>query len=171
MMKTTIILINMVMSSLFLFKTHPLVMGMIIMAQTLLTCLMINLINQSTWIAFMVFLLIMGGLLILFLYIISIAPNEMSQNNPLTTKKTLMMVVTITLIVMLTHTWNMKHFNETCSNNPLIQMKLSEAPLFAKLFNHNMSSMVILLMLILFLNLCIMVSLVSIESGPLRLMQ
>nr|CDR49922.1 NADH-ubiquinone oxidoreductase chain 6 [Xenophyes cascus] len=165
----TIILANMAMSTLFLFTAHPLVMGMVIMMQTLLTCLMINLINQSNWIAFMVFLLIMGGLLILFLYIISIAPNEMNQNSPLTTSKTLVIIAAITFIVMTTQMWDMKHFNEMCSNSPLIQMKLSESPLFMKLFDHSMSSMVILLMLILFLNLCIMISLVSIESGPLRL--
>lgn len=51
-------------------------MGATLLAQTILICLILGLINLNYWFSYILFIIIIGGLLILFIYITSIASNE-----------------------------------------------------------------------------------------------
>lgn len=58
----------------------PIRSNLIILIQTITLTIIINLINKTSWISFIVFILYIGGLIIIFLYISRIAFNELNIN-------------------------------------------------------------------------------------------
>nr|APX40522.1 NADH dehydrogenase subunit 6 [Phyllotreta undulata] len=72
----------MLMNTIILFfLKHPLSFGMILLIQTMLTCLLTGIINLNFWYSYMLFLILVGGMLILFIYMTSIASNEKFKIN------------------------------------------------------------------------------------------
>lgn len=64
---------------MFISITHPLAMGIILLLQTLAICAITALINFHVWFSYILFLIFLGGILVLFIYITSLASNEMFQ--------------------------------------------------------------------------------------------
>nr|YP_009731704.1 NADH dehydrogenase subunit 6 [Carpophilus pilosellus]QHR79652.1 NADH dehydrogenase subunit 6 [Carpophilus pilosellus] len=71
-------LLNMIilMSIIFLFLNHPLSMGFILLIQTIFTALITGMMNYNFWYSYILFLVMIGGMLILFIYMTSIASNK-----------------------------------------------------------------------------------------------
>nr|YP_010032423.1 NADH dehydrogenase subunit 6 [Cicadetta abscondita]QOW07743.1 NADH dehydrogenase subunit 6 [Cicadetta abscondita] len=65
-----------IMSMNFIFMKHPLSMGLILMMQTLLSCLICSFYLSSYLFSYILYLIFIGGMLILFMYMSSIASNE-----------------------------------------------------------------------------------------------
>nr|QPB69784.1 NADH dehydrogenase subunit 6 [Artemia urmiana] len=63
-----------VISMLMLLLNHPLAFIMSLFAQTLLIC--ISLKNISLWISLILFLIFLGGILVMFIYVSSLSANE-----------------------------------------------------------------------------------------------
>lgn len=55
---------------------HPLSIGLTLFLQTNLICVASGLINQSFWFSYILFLIFLGGMLVLFIYVASLASNE-----------------------------------------------------------------------------------------------
>lgn len=64
---------------MFINITHPLAMGIILLLQTLAICAITALINFHVWFSYILFLIFLGGILVLFIYITSLASNEIFQ--------------------------------------------------------------------------------------------
>nr|YP_009093740.1 NADH dehydrogenase subunit 6 [Hemiodoecus leai]AIS38313.1 NADH dehydrogenase subunit 6 [Hemiodoecus leai] len=168
MLKSLLLITSMTLSTSFIFTTHPLIMGCMLMLQTLIACLMINFIQKSNWIAFIVFLLIMGNMLILFLYVVSLAANEiMKPNYPPMMK---LMIMTGTAAMLISNSWIMKIPNENFHNSSNTQLSVEESILLAKLFHQSMMTIIMILMLLLFFNLCSTISIITLHEGPMRTM-
>nr|AHH92971.1 NADH dehydrogenase subunit 6 [Lethe dura] len=66
-----------ILISIFMFFiNHPISMGLLILLHTLLICLLLGMLINSYWFSYILFLVFLGGLLVLFIYISSIASNE-----------------------------------------------------------------------------------------------
>nr|WMV00203.1 NADH dehydrogenase subunit 6 [Kikihia sp. 'murihikua'] len=65
-----------ILSMNFIFMKHPLSMGLILMMQTLLSCLICSLYLSCYLFSYILYLIFIGGMLILFMYMSSIASNE-----------------------------------------------------------------------------------------------
>nr|YP_010988684.1 NADH dehydrogenase subunit 6 [Anaspides swaini]WOR81002.1 NADH dehydrogenase subunit 6 [Anaspides swaini] len=65
------------LSSIFLLTNHPLSMGLTLLFQTCFICLTSGMINLTFWFSYVLFLIFLGGMLVLFIYIASLASNEM----------------------------------------------------------------------------------------------
>nr|YP_010048407.1 NADH dehydrogenase subunit 6 [Mollitrichosiphum tenuicorpus]QPK76760.1 NADH dehydrogenase subunit 6 [Mollitrichosiphum tenuicorpus] len=74
------IMINLMLSTILMNLKSPLSANLIILTQSISLTMLINLINKTSWISFMLFILYVGGLMIIFLYISSIAFNELNIN-------------------------------------------------------------------------------------------
>nr|QNV11699.1 NADH dehydrogenase subunit 6 [Rhamphomyia barbata] len=76
---TQMILSLMIMISSFIFMqmNHPLAMGLMLLMQTFLICLITGLMTKSFWFSYILFLIFLGGMLVLFIYVTSLASNEM----------------------------------------------------------------------------------------------
>jgi NADH-ubiquinone oxidoreductase chain 6 len=61
---------------IFLSANHPLMIGLILLAQTISISLFSGLTLSSFWFSYILILVFLGGILILFIYVASIASNE-----------------------------------------------------------------------------------------------
>nr|YP_009865005.1 NADH dehydrogenase subunit 6 [Linuparus trigonus]QKE42643.1 NADH dehydrogenase subunit 6 [Linuparus trigonus] len=64
------------MSLLFTRLVHPLSAGMVLLIQTILVSLTTGLVAPSFWFSYILFLIFLGGMLVLFIYVASLASNE-----------------------------------------------------------------------------------------------
>jgi len=71
-MSITIIILSIITKSI----THPVSFISIIISQTLLICLTSSIYTQSPWFALVLFLIFLGGVMVLFIYISRLASNE-----------------------------------------------------------------------------------------------
>nr|AXS65104.1 NADH dehydrogenase subunit 6 [Cerambycidae sp. 4 KM-2017] len=58
------------------FLSHPLSIGLMLLTQTILISLSSGLMNLTYWYSYILFLVMIGGMLILFIYMTSVASNE-----------------------------------------------------------------------------------------------
>nr|APX40964.1 NADH dehydrogenase subunit 6 [Cryptocephalus ramburii] len=73
---TLLTLMIMMTSILCCFMNHPLTLGFTLLSQTILIALLTGLMSLNFWSSYIIFLIMIGGLLILFIYMTSIASNE-----------------------------------------------------------------------------------------------
>nr|QRM17307.1 NADH dehydrogenase subunit 6 [Cordylepherus sp. YY-2021] len=89
------------LSIMMIFMLHPLSMGAIMLLQTLIISLMIGLTNFNYWLSYILFIVMVGGLLILFIYMTSIASNEkFKMSNFLLYLMMLMMIMMIMTFII-----------------------------------------------------------------------
>nr|YP_010454701.1 NADH dehydrogenase subunit 6 [Epeorus melli]QZZ23877.1 NADH dehydrogenase subunit 6 [Epeorus melli] len=153
----------------FLSMTHPLAMGLILLCQTLLISLMTGLLAPTFWFSYVLFLVFLGGMLVLFIYVTSLASNEMFS---ISAQTMLGAMMSGGLILMF-----------TCLNDPSLWVtpNLSDQTnlinwtgtqptlnLLIKLYNNPTHLLTLLLVLYLFLTLVAVVTITQIFQGPLR---
>nr|AND96587.1 NADH deshydrogenase subunit 6 [Oniticellus egregius] len=70
------IIIFIIMSSLTIWMKHPLSMGLILLIQTINLTLYLGFYHLNYWFSYILFLIMIGSMLILFIYMTSVASNE-----------------------------------------------------------------------------------------------
>nr|YP_010227823.1 NADH dehydrogenase subunit 6 [Cryptocercus changbaiensis]UDD86596.1 NADH dehydrogenase subunit 6 [Cryptocercus changbaiensis] len=154
------------LSAMFTQMNHPLAMGMMLLMQTLLVCLMSGLMSQSFWFAYIMFLIFIGGMLVLFIYVTSLASNEMFT---LSTK--MMITGTMMLMMMLMMSNWMMMNNSEMMTNEMLNLSNENQTQLNKLYNEPNGKLTIMLASYLFLALITVVKITNIKSGPLRQMK
>nr|YP_010400313.1 NADH dehydrogenase subunit 6 [Drupa morum]UQS76012.1 NADH dehydrogenase subunit 6 [Drupa morum] len=73
---TTLLISSMALSSFLLlpFMAQPLSLGLVIMSCTLFMCMM-SAVTLSSWYGYILFLIYVGGLLVMFAYVAALSPN------------------------------------------------------------------------------------------------
>nr|QHD47871.1 NADH dehydrogenase subunit 6 [Peltoperlopsis cebuano] len=170
MMNLMITSLSLITASIFTSMTHPLAMGLTLLIQTLLICLITGFSSQSFWFSYILFLVFMGGLLVLFIYVTSLASNEMFS---LSFKSIILTSTPLILMMFLIFStdplpWMNNIFNSDTlpfiSTNHLEETSLS----LSKLYNQPTSIMTLMLVMYLFLTLIAVVKITKISLGPLR---
>nr|YP_009253526.1 NADH dehydrogenase subunit 6 [Cryptocercus kyebangensis]AKF02193.1 NADH dehydrogenase subunit 6 [Cryptocercus kyebangensis] len=157
---------SMTLSIMFTQMNHPLAMGMMLLTQTLLVCLMSGLMSQSFWFAYIMFLIFIGGMLVLFIYVTSLASNEMFT---LSTKMIITSMV-VMMMLMMTSNW-MKMNNSEMMTNEMLNLSNENQTQLNKLYNKPNGKLTIMLASYLFLALITVVKITNITKGPLRQMK
>lgn len=163
----TFIIIN---SIIFTQTNHPISMGLILLIQTLLTCLITGLIAKRFWFSYILFLIFIGGILILFIYIASLASNEKFSFSFLPPLK-IMAVISILIILLLNDNFwfNPPFFNgelDLLSNTNFMIKENHMAT--SKIYETPNNWIIIFLINYLLLNLIIIVKITNTFIGPLR---
>nr|YP_009522705.1 NADH dehydrogenase subunit 6 [Caridina indistincta A]AXQ36844.1 NADH dehydrogenase subunit 6 [Caridina indistincta A] len=70
------------LSILFTQTTHPLALGMTLLVQTVIICGTTSMLAKTTWFSYILFLIFLGAMLVLFIYVASLAPNEAFSVSP-----------------------------------------------------------------------------------------
>nr|YP_010462967.1 NADH dehydrogenase subunit 6 [Epeorus rhithralis]UUJ36833.1 NADH dehydrogenase subunit 6 [Epeorus rhithralis] len=153
----------------FLTMSHPLAMGLILLAQTLLISLITGLLAPSFWFSYILFLVFLGGMLVLFIYVTSLASNEMFSISAQT-----MIFSSLFILMILTASyfndpalWTISNYSDQAdilgwsSPQPVLNLLI-------KLYNHPTHLLTLLLVLYLFLTLVAVVTVTQIFEGPLR---
>nr|URX54159.1 NADH dehydrogenase subunit 6 [Glyptotermes sp. 15 AB-2022a] len=154
--------LSMVSSTTFTQMKHPLAMGMMLLTQTLITCLMSGLMNKSFWFQYILFMVFVGGMLVLFIYVTSLASNEMFS---LSTKVIVMAIMTFSSMMMIEN-WVELDSKDTTMHETMLSEEITT--MTSKLYNLPNGTMTILMALYLFLTLIVVVKITNISSGPLR---
>nr|YP_010354163.1 NADH dehydrogenase subunit 6 [Penicillifera lactea]UOG84828.1 NADH dehydrogenase subunit 6 [Penicillifera lactea] len=160
------------MTSIMYFMNHPLSMGMMILIQTLITSLITGMMIKTYWFSYILFLVFLGGLLVLFIYVSSIASNEMFYFN-MSTKLMIfffLFICIFLIFIMLNYKWNnMIENNSEMSNFFNMMFFNNENKInMNKLYNNQTSLLTIMLIIYLFINLVAVVKITNIFYGPLR---
>nr|UFZ12888.1 NADH dehydrogenase subunit 6 [Corydalus sp. 2 YLJ-2021a] len=164
-----IIMLNFIITWNFIQMNHPLAMGLILLLQTVNICLSSGLLIKTFWFSYILFLIMLGGMLILFIYMTSLASNELFS---ISTNQIMINSFLITLMMMLLildsyyslsilTNWDMSSFSMTINENSMDLLKL---------YNFPTMNLTLLLINYLFLTLIIIVKMTNIFFGPLRQM-
>nr|WMX20530.1 NADH dehydrogenase subunit 6 [Leucoptera malifoliella] len=165
-------LINMIMmiSILIFFMKTPLSLGMLIIIQTSLICLMLGMIINSYWFSYILFMVFIGGMLILFIYVSSIASNEIFSFQKFLLFTLMFMFLSINFYLY--NKFNLNNFNMNYEMHPLnynfIHMNYEYKLNNSKMYNNNMWMMMNMLIIYLFITLIAVIKIININYGPLR---
>nr|UDF83740.1 NADH dehydrogenase subunit 6 [Mythicomyia sp.] len=77
MMTYLMLILIMLTSFLFIQMKHPLAMGLTLLFQTVFISVYTGLMSPSFWYSYILYLVFLGGMLVLFIYVTSLASNEM----------------------------------------------------------------------------------------------
>nr|AML25958.1 NADH dehydrogenase subunit 6 [Staphylinidae sp. BMNH 1274222] len=158
------ILLNLILSVMFMFLSHPMTMGLILLAQTISISVITGTLVNNFWFSYILFLIMVGGMLVLFIYMTSIASNEIFNfSSKLIIFLFILMSIMFTMMfmfdeyfILMNHMFQEKIKLNNYNNN------------LTKYFNY--PSMLIIFMMItyLFITLIAVVKITKIEYGPLR---
>nr|AVN67386.1 NADH dehydrogenase subunit 6 [Elliptorhina chopardi] len=154
-----------VISFMFTQMNHPLAMGLTLLVQTTLIAMITGFMSQSFWFSYVLFLIFLGGMLVLFIYVTSLASNEMFS---LSTHLILMTMLSIPFLLFFFNDLSITNNQETLPFQSTLN-SLINLPLI-KLYNLPTNIITIILASYLFLTLIVVVKITNIYEGPLRQM-
>nr|YP_010600879.1 NADH dehydrogenase subunit 6 [Cacopsylla jukyungi]WAL33209.1 NADH dehydrogenase subunit 6 [Cacopsylla jukyungi] len=154
-----LLLISLGNSSIILVSSHPISFGIILLSQTMLLSICSRLLSNSSWISLTLFLVMIGGLMILFLYITSICSNK----KPNFTKPTLFQLMWMFSMIYFISNFEMSlPLNQFLNLKDLFNLEFIKLFLPLNMFSSNFMFLYLLIMLI------IMIEILSLNKGPMR---
>nr|YP_010432000.1 NADH dehydrogenase subunit 6 [Abrus yunshanensis]USS62535.1 NADH dehydrogenase subunit 6 [Abrus yunshanensis] len=146
----------MISSSIFLIKT-PMSLGILLLIQTSVSTILMAKIMESSWLAMIIFLMLIGGLMILFMYMSSISSNE--KFSP----KIMMIMLTFTIMLPMEELFSESQINDTMKSNMCMDM-IS----LTKIYNKKTMMITVMMFLYMFLAMIVVTKIIKIYKGPLR---
>nr|AQP26807.1 NADH dehydrogenase subunit 6 [Amitermes sp. 4 TB-2017] len=148
-------------SLMFTQMKHPLAMGLMLLMQTAMVCLISGTMYSSFWFSYILFMIMIGGMLVLFMYMTSLASNEMfSPSNK-------MLMATLMLLPILVYTMpTVTNNKEMNTHNTMMENEIMTTT--TVMYNQMMGTMTTLLVLYMLLTLIVVVNIINVSKGPLR---
>nr|YP_007627067.1 NADH dehydrogenase subunit 6 [Tanaocerus koebelei]AGC22383.1 NADH dehydrogenase subunit 6 [Tanaocerus koebelei] len=163
---------SMVLNISFSQLNHPMSMVIIILIQTLLVCLMSGTLMESFWLSYILFLTFLGGMLVLFIYITSIASNEMFHIKSLSLiSLSIMLLIISSAFLIIKMIWmSSPSINSEMEimNDMMMYFEMSDS--LKKLYNAPTYVITLMMMMYLFLALVAVAKITNINQGPIRKM-
>nr|YP_009371143.1 NADH dehydrogenase subunit 6 [Muscina angustifrons]ARR28378.1 NADH dehydrogenase subunit 6 [Muscina angustifrons] len=166
MIMTMLIILNFI----FMNMKHPLAMGLILLIQTTFVSLMTGLITKSFWFSYIMFLVFIGGMLVLFTYVTSLASNEMfTFSMKLMIFSTLTFMISMMFLIFIDKFNYLNYFNiEVEKNINFHYYNMENSLSINKLYNYPNNLLTIMLMNYLLITLIVVVKITKLHKGPLR---
>nr|YP_010851770.1 NADH dehydrogenase subunit 6 [Penicillidia dufourii]WGH14998.1 NADH dehydrogenase subunit 6 [Penicillidia dufourii] len=152
---------------MFFIIKHPLTMSLILLIQTFMISIMSGMMNKNFWFSYILFLIFIGALLILFIYITSLTSNKLfnfSYN----------MIFFPLIFFLLYLLMNPNFYNWNFFNSDMF--KINELNLlsfnyeFIMLFNFPSNMIILMIMIYLLLTLISIMKITKFNKGPFRMM-
>nr|ALO70649.1 NADH deshydrogenase subunit 6 [Lathrobium brunnipes] len=157
-------ILSLTLSMIFLFMNHPMSMGMILLSQTILTSMITGFLSFNFWFSYILFLVMIGGMLVLFIYMTSIASNEIFKYSNFITLLIMVMIMTMVISYIFIDKFLMNYFNF----NQDIMLNYNFNLSLNKFINYPSNLVLFTIIIYLFITLIAVVKITSIKSGPLR---
>ncbi|NP_872451.1 NADH dehydrogenase subunit 6 (mitochondrion) [Portunus trituberculatus] len=155
------------LSILFTRLSHPLSMGLTLLIQTIFISLTAGLSTYSYWFSYILFMIFLGGMLVLFIYVTSLASNE-----PFFFSWSALSFSLILLFMLLTLTffWD-SLMGPTMTQLPLSSFSLNSSNIFiiSWIYSSNLMNFTLYIILYLLLTLVVVVKITNLFKGPFRL--
>nr|QED58045.1 NADH dehydrogenase subunit 6 [Anthonomus pomorum] len=161
-----LLILNSMFSIMFMFMNHPLSLGCVLLIQTILVCLFSSVFYFNYWFSYIIFLSMIGGMLVMFIYMTSLASNEkfLMPKFMLIFSVFMMMIVGLNMIF----TDNFYSFLISSSLSNTSQMINFSNLTLNKYFNYPHMQMMIFLMFYLLITLIAVVKIIDKNLGTLR---
>lgn len=156
---------------IFIQIKHPLAIGIILLTQTFTICLITGSLAKTFWFSYILFLVFLGGILVLFIYVTSLASNEIFS---LSIKATFLRIIILRIFLLVRLIIDKRittYFSinlEIESINTIKNFMPENSINLNKLYNFPTNIITLLLINYLFLTLIIIVKITNNFSGPLR---
>nr|YP_009561704.1 NADH dehydrogenase subunit 6 [Hydrillodes lentalis]QAT19944.1 NADH dehydrogenase subunit 6 [Hydrillodes lentalis] len=162
----------MFISFFMFFLNNPLSMGLMILIQTMLVCLISGMLIKTYWFSYILFLTFMGGILVLFIYVCSIASNELFKPS-FNMKLIFLISFFFFILIFLIFNYNLFWMNLSINSdmdNYLINMFINNENKInlTKLYNNQTFMIMLMLIIYLFITLISVVKITNIFYGPIR---
>nr|ALO76208.1 NADH deshydrogenase subunit 6 [Trox sp. TRO01] len=157
---------SLMMSLTLMFVRHPLIMGLVLLIQTTLVSLITGFLNNNYWYSYILFLVMIGGMLVLFIYMTSVASNEKFKFS----SKILLMLLCIAILstfmffMLDIYYFYISNISMESLNYPIFKHQLT----LNKYLNYPMSSIYFILIIYLLITLIAVVKITDFKNGPLR---
>nr|YP_011017069.1 NADH dehydrogenase subunit 6 [Saldoida armata]WQB61747.1 NADH dehydrogenase subunit 6 [Saldoida armata] len=163
-MYTTMLMMTLT-TVMFTITKHPLSMGITLIAQTLLVSVMTGMMMNSFWFSYMLLMIVLSGMLVLFVYMASIASNEKFKSS---VKNTKMMMISITIIII----WSVM-IDVVIKNNINMEkicpfMENEQTNMLSKMFSTQNMKMTLMMILYLLFTMIVVSYNTNIFEGPMR---
>nr|UYG49088.1 NADH dehydrogenase subunit 6 [Abscondita chinensis] len=158
------LLILMSMSSItFMFMSHPLSMGMTLLLQTLMIAMWTGFMSMNFWYSYILFIVMVGGMLILFIYMTSIASNEKFMYS-----KSLSTIIILMIIMLMVINKDQLFVTLNSMNYDLIKNNLTFKMSLNKFIMYPMMIMSLTIIIYLLIALIAISKITNVKNGPLR---
>nr|AXS65528.1 NADH dehydrogenase subunit 6 [Laemophloeidae sp. KM-2017] len=160
-------ILSLIFSMIFMCLNHPLSFGLMLLLQTISVSLISGMMSFNFWYSYMIFLIMIGGMLVLFLYMTNVASNEkfkISMN--------MMIFLILFLLYLMTFFIDNQLINFINNNYLMIYMNLNLSFLksILKFLTFPSHFIYIMIIIYLFITLIAIVKITNIKYGPLRQM-
>nr|YP_010271055.1 NADH dehydrogenase subunit 6 [Spinactaletes boneti]UJY98013.1 NADH dehydrogenase subunit 6 [Spinactaletes boneti] len=155
----TLMIAMLTLSLTLTMMSHPVGITIVILTQTFLIATALWMMHLTAWMSFIIFLIMIGGMMVLFSYIVSLASNE--TFSPLSKKSMITMIVIFMLTVLL-----MMAIDLTPEINQLIDHNTQN--IIYKMYNKNFWMLTMMVMAYLLLSLIVVVKIMESFKGPMR---
>nr|UJI65697.1 NADH dehydrogenase subunit 6 [Dipseliopoda setosa] len=154
-------------NSLFIFMKHPLSMSMILVSQTIIISFISGMMNKNFWFSYILFLIFIGAMLILFIYITSLSSNELFNFSYMMIL--FPMILTVIFLMSFKFSWNFNNADMINYMNNYNNNNFNNSSFFM-LFNFPLNSIIIMMMIYLLMTLIVIIKITKFFKGPLRMM-
>lgn len=150
---------------LFPLLNHPLSIGLRILLLTVIIAVTIGLITSNLWLSYILILVLLGGLLVIFIYVSLLAPNELFKF-----KLNYLSWLSILILFFLRFVFNLGIEGNKLNGifNCLNNLNKNELSWLSSLYSWDLSILTIFLILYLFLTLIVVVSVTKNDYSSLR---
>ena len=159
--------IVLILSFLFTQLSHPLSLGLTLLLQTVLIALTAGLSTYSFWFSYILFIIFLGGILVLFIYVASLASNEIFSFSLITFSSYSFLFIVLTFLFLLLDP--LAAPKSSLLPTSAINSHLSTPIVVRWIYNSTSIIFTLFIILYLLLTLIVVVKIVNLFKGPLRL--
>nr|YP_011015324.1 NADH dehydrogenase subunit 6 [Silesis erberi]UPP55789.1 NADH dehydrogenase subunit 6 [Silesis erberi] len=165
-MLNSLYILTMTMSITFLFMSHPLSMGFTLLIQAILIAMITGTMSHNFWFSYILFMTMIGGMLVLFIYMTSVASNEKFM---FSTSLTMMISMSIIMMIFLMMTDSYPGYMSTMNIDMQSMIVPSSFELsLSKYINLPSNWIMISMIIYLLITLIAVVKITNVTYGPLR---
>nr|YP_010952797.1 NADH dehydrogenase subunit 6 [Tetraloides heterodactylus]WMQ53217.1 NADH dehydrogenase subunit 6 [Tetraloides heterodactylus] len=155
-------------SFLFTRLTHPLSLGLSLLIQTILISMTAGLYTSSFWFSYILFMIFLGGMLVLFIYVASLASNEFFNFSLMTFFSFFFLLLSLIFFAyfldpMLTSS------KSSIFLSPINTNLMSTPSIISWIYSQPLMNFTLFIILYLLLTLLVVVKITNLFTGPLRL--
>nr|AOY39991.1 NADH dehydrogenase subunit 6 [Scolytinae sp. BMNH 1040174] len=157
-------MMNYAFSVLFMFFKNPLSKGYMLLLMTISTSMTASTMFMNSWFGYILFLIMVGGMLVAFIYMTSTASNEKFSYPKVSLSIMYLMMLILTMVMIWKFMFPMNYSFMTNSQELENFMNLPLSKLFYKPLNY----LPLMLMSYLLLTLIMVVKMTEFIKGPIR---
>nr|YP_009524401.1 NADH dehydrogenase subunit 6 [Echinoecus nipponicus]AXR86897.1 NADH dehydrogenase subunit 6 [Echinoecus nipponicus] len=161
--------LTLIFSLLFSRLSHPLSLGLTLLLQTVTISITSGIYTPSYWFSYILFMIFLGGMLVLFIYVASLASNEPFSFSLTTFSAFSTLFIILTVIILMSDPVMNSH-TSTLAISSINHINLLTPSTISWIYNSPSMLFTLFIITYLLLTLLVVVKITNLFKGPLRLL-